>query len=122
MPASSPNSSSPDALSLESKVRLLLEQKCFRCHGDKTQKAELNLSTKSGIFKGSESGPVIQPGKPNESLLYEMVHDGLMPPEKKDRLSKEQIETIRRSIKSGAAFTDSSSTSSFQTGDCSRDS
>jgi uncharacterized membrane protein len=107
--ATSPNSSPPRSDSFESKIRSLLQSKCFRCHGAKTQKAELNLSTKSGIYKGSESGPVIQPGKPEESLLYEMVYDGLMPPEKKDRLSKEQIETIRQWINAGAAFSDSKS-------------
>ena len=83
----------------------LLKAKRSKCHGDKRQKAELNLSAPESIAKGSESGPVIVPGKPAESLLYQMVHEGEMPPTKKDRLSAAEIESIRLWIEKGARFT-----------------
>jgi mono/diheme cytochrome c family protein len=91
-------------LIFETDVHPLLQSKCLRCHGDKTRKADLNLSTRAGILKGSESGPVIVPGKPAESLLYEMVHAGNMPPGKKDALSAAEIDLIRRWIEAGARF------------------
>jgi len=82
----------------------LLAAKCGRCHGEKTQKSELNLGSPAGIQMGSESGPVIEPGKPDESLLFELVHDGEMPPDEDDRLSPEEVEILRAWIASGAVF------------------
>ncbi len=89
----------------ETDVLPLLRAKCLRCHGEKANKADLDLRTRSGILKGSESGPVVRPGKPQESLLYEMVHTGRMPPGKTNKLSPAEVETIRRWITSGAHFT-----------------
>ena len=88
--------------SYQEDIRPLLQAKCSRCHGAKTRKADLDLTALTGILKGSESGPVIVPGKPDGSLLYEKVHDGAMPPGKKDRLSAAEVETIRRWIAAGA--------------------
>src|SRR5215468_7687149 len=62
----------------EKDVQPILSAKCFRCHGEKTKKADLDLSTVAGIRKGSESGPVIVAGKPSESRLFEMVHEEKM--------------------------------------------
>ena len=59
----------------------------------------LDLTTLSSVLKGSESGEIIEKNKPDESLLYEMVHEGLMPPEESEKtLTKSQIELIRRWI------------------------
>src|SRR5262249_52567585 len=88
----------------EADVEPLLKAKCARCHGDKARKADLNLGSRAAILKGSESGPVIVPGKPAESKLYEMVHEGKMPPGNKDKLSKAEVESIRRWIEDGARF------------------
>jgi hypothetical protein len=88
----------------EKDVFPLLKANCFRCHGDKGKQAELDLRTRAGILQGSESGPIIVPGKPDESRLYEMVHEGLMPPGKKGKLGPAEVETIRRWIESGARF------------------
>src|SRR5262249_55197468 len=88
----------------EADIEPLLKAKCLRCHGDKARKADLDLGTRAGILKGSESGPVIVPGKPAESKLYEMVHEGKMPPGNKDKLSRTEVETIRRWIEAAAGF------------------
>jgi mono/diheme cytochrome c family protein len=93
-----------EAPRFETDVLPLFQAKCLRCHGDKAKKAELDLRTRAGILKGSESGPVIQPGKPQESLLYEMVHSGKMPPGKADKLGPAEVEIIRRWIVAGAPF------------------
>ncbi|MGH7171374.1 MAG: c-type cytochrome domain-containing protein [Gemmataceae bacterium] len=90
------------ALLFETDVLPLLQAKCLRCHGDKAKKAELDLRTRAGILKGGESGAVVQPGKPQESPLYEMVHGGKMPPRKRDKLGPAEVEIIRRWIE--AAF------------------
>jgi hypothetical protein len=94
----------PKAPSFRDDVRPLLEAKCWRCHSGKTRRKDLDLSSPAGILKGSESGPVIIPGKPGESLLYEKVHSGKMPPAKKDHLSEVEIEMLRRWIAGGTKF------------------
>jgi mono/diheme cytochrome c family protein len=88
----------------EKSVQPLLNVKCVKCHGEKAKKADLDLRTPAGIRKGSESGPVIVPGKPDDSRLYEMVHEGKMPPGAKDKLTAAEVETIRRWIEAGARF------------------
>src|SRR5438876_10477866 len=64
-------------------VRPLFQAKCVRCHGGETAKADLDLRTHGATLKGGETGPVVVPGKPEKSLLFEKVHEGMMPPGKK---------------------------------------
>ncbi|MBM4069473.1 MAG: DUF1553 domain-containing protein [Planctomycetes bacterium] len=86
-------------------VRPILLAKCSHCHGNKTQKAELALHSPEAIRRGSESGPVIVPGKAAESKLFELIHKGLMPPKRENKtLTKSEVEIIRRWIDAGASF------------------
>jgi mono/diheme cytochrome c family protein len=80
----------------------IFQTKCLRCHAAKRRKADLDLSTLATLLRGGETGPVVVPGKPDKSLLYEKVHNGEMPPARKDRLSETEVATIRRWIESGA--------------------
>ncbi len=91
-------------------VRPLLQAKCWRCHGEEVRKGELALHTPAGIRKGSESGPVIVPGESAKSRLYEFVRDGEMPPDKKNPLTKAEVEIIRRWIDGGARFENETAT------------
>src|SRR5262249_12471756 len=86
----------------EGDIRPLVQAKCAKCHGDKVRKADLDPTTPDGILKGGESGKAIAAGKPDESLLFEKVHKGEMPPKKEGRLSEADVETIRRWIAAGA--------------------
>ena len=83
-------------------IRPLLQAKCWRCHGEKVRRADLDLRTHAAILAGGESGPAVVPGKPDDSLLYENIHSGAMPPNKKDPLSKAEMELVRDWIKAGA--------------------
>lgn len=97
--------SKPSPYSFEKDVLPLLESKCLSCHGSKVQKSELNLSTQAGIRKGSSSGPILVPGKADESLLFEVVREGLMPPpEHGEPLTAEESSLLRQWIDSGAHF------------------
>jgi mono/diheme cytochrome c family protein len=87
---------------LDATVLQLLEAKCVRCHGGKAPRADLDLRTLAGARKGGESGPAIVPGKPHDSLLFEKVRSGAMPPGKKNRLGTAELETLRRWIAAGA--------------------
>lgn len=90
------------ALRFDADVLPILQAHCVRCHGEKTRRASLDLSSAAGVAKGGENGPVVVAGKVEESRLYELVHGGEMPPNKKDPLSKAQLDTLRRWIEAGA--------------------
>jgi len=89
----------------ETAIQPLFRAKCLQCHGGDARKADLDLSTLAGIRKGGESGVVIVAGEPDASALYEKVRSGEMPPDGKDPLSEEQVETIARWIAAGAKST-----------------
>lgn len=91
-----------DTPQFERDVKPLLAERCARCHGEKSRKAELDLSTLAGLQKGGESGAVVEPESAEESLLFEKVRDGEMPPDEKDRLSDAEVATIRQWIEAGA--------------------
>lgn len=86
----------------EKEIQPLLVERCAHCHGNDTQKAELNLETAAGILKGGESGPILVAGDPDKSAVYEKVHSGEMPPEGEPRLSEKEVELIHRWIAAGA--------------------
>lgn len=89
----------------ESDILPLLQAKCVRCHGGKEPQGELNLSTLALTLQGGDSGAAVVPGKPEASLLYEKIHNGTMPPEKKNRLGEAEVELVRRWILAGARST-----------------
>ena len=86
----------------ESKVRPLLAQRCFRCHGPKKQRGGLRLDQGPHILAGGDSGPVLKPGKPGDSLLIQAInYQGLeMPPDRK--LSQREVEVLTQWVRSGA--------------------
>jgi cytochrome c553 len=92
----------PPAPRFETDIRPLLQAKCVRCHGGKARKADLDLTSRAGVQKGGESGAVVVPGKPKESLLFEKIHTGAMPPNKREALSAAEVELVRRWIAAGA--------------------
>src|SRR5712691_8876269 len=83
-------------------VPILKNRTCLGCHGTGVKMKELNLSTYQSALQGSEAGPVIVAGKPEESRLFRMVKDGVMPPGGKIHLSDEELGIIRGWIESGA--------------------
>ncbi len=92
----------------ETEVLPIFEAKCSKCHGDQKRNAGLSLVTGSELLRGGESGEVVVAGKPDESLLFEMIHDGQMPPKDSTKLTTVEIELIRRWITEGAKFSDGS--------------
>src|ERR1700731_3482173 len=63
----------------KSEILPVLEKNCVSCHSDQKKMAGLDLSTFSGVMAGGSSGPVIAPGKPERSLLWQMVESDKMP-------------------------------------------
>ncbi len=73
--ADDPAISADDAAFFEAKIRPILAAKCDGCHSAtaKTLRGGLRLDSKPGWQKGGDSGPAIEPGKPEESLLVAAV-------------------------------------------------
>jgi mono/diheme cytochrome c family protein len=88
----------------ENTVRPLLVARCIKCHGPDKQKGGLRLDSKAGWQTGGESGPAIEPGKPDASLVIKAVtgKDGLaqMPPDAK--LTDREIAALTKWVKDGA--------------------
>ncbi len=88
----------------ESKIRPLLNARCIECHDEQTLEGGLRLDIRSGWQKGGHSGRAIQPGKPEESTLYQAVvyldKDLKMPPDA--QLPADEIALLREWIDQGA--------------------
>jgi hypothetical protein len=88
----------------EKDVRPILKNRCFKCHGDDEQKADLNLQTIDAALKGGSSGEVLKKGRPNSSLLMQAIEheEGVekMPP-KSGKMPDEEIALIRAWIIAG---------------------
>jgi Protein of unknown function (DUF1553)/Protein of unknown function (DUF1549)/Planctomycete cytochrome C len=84
-------------------VAPVLEQRCIHCHGGAAPKGKLSLATAAAVLKGGESGPAVVPGKPDESVLLEMISgDRPQMPQKDKPLAKQEVERIRTWIERGA--------------------
>src|SRR6185503_15611362 len=88
----------------ERKVRPLLAENCFSCHGEEKQKSHLRLDSPAAIRAGGEGGAVIVPEQPEKSRLLIAVRyqdeDLKMPPKK--RLSARQVADLTEWVKLGA--------------------
>ncbi len=88
----------------ESKIRPVLIKHCYECHAGSSEdiKGGLRVDWAGGLATGGDSGPAIEPGKPEESLLLSALEfeDIEMPPSGK--LPAEVIDNFRKWITSGA--------------------
>ncbi len=93
----------------EQKIRPVLVSTCYECHsaGAKANgklKGGLFLDTRAALLTGGDEGPVLVPGKPDDSLLIKAVRwsreDLHMPPKKK--LPPEVIADFEKWVAMGA--------------------
>ncbi|MCS7020878.1 MAG: PSD1 and planctomycete cytochrome C domain-containing protein [Gemmataceae bacterium] len=86
-------------------VRPILSNACFKCHGPGTQKGKLRLDEREAAVRRG----AIVPGQPAESELLRRITasdeaERMPPPESGDRLSPQQVDTLRRWIAAGAPY------------------
>lgn len=92
----------------EKRIRPILVARCFECHSAdaKTVHGGLLLDSSAGLKTGGDSGPVFEPGNPDESLLLSAIAydtDGFqMPP--KGKLPDAEIAELNAWIQRGAPF------------------
>lgn len=90
----------------EKKIRPVLVQHCHECHATGANKlgGSLLLDHRDGLRKGGDSGPAVEPGKPEESLLIQALKHGddapKMPP--KGKLPAAVIADFEEWVKLGA--------------------
>ena len=106
--AGSPTASAADAIEFfESKIRPLLASKCYTCHTD-AKSGGLRIDSRRTLLRGGHSGPAIELGNPEKSLLIQAVshpHERLrMPPT--GQLEPHEIEDLKQWIRSGANWPD----------------
>lgn len=98
----------PPPVSFQKEIAPLLVQACLACHGDKDPQGEYQLTTFENLTKhGYSDSPVVTPGKPAESELYNLISaedaDVRMPKEA-DPLSAAQVALVHRWIVEGAKY------------------
>lgn len=90
----------------ETKIRPVLVEQCFKCHGSEAVSNGLRVDSRAALLKGGDSGPSIVVGKPAQSLLIKAIsgvnEDLEMPPE--NPLSKPTIEHFSQWIQNGAKW------------------
>jgi len=95
------------------KVKPILQENCFECHGGSDGKggfkvkSGLQLISRKGLLKGGQHGPAFNEKEPLKSLVLEVIsysNDDLqMPP--KNKLDAGQIGLITEWVKRGAPWT-----------------
>jgi len=85
----------------------ILQEKCFRCHGEKTQ-GGLKLHSRTAALRGGDSAiPAIVPGMPEASEMLARLRTtdaSIMMPPSGERLSEAEIARLEKWIRDGAAW------------------
>ena len=82
-------------------VRPILESRCKKCHMGEHVSEGLDMNTYESLLKGSQNGPVINPGNAGDSLLVQKIMKGEMP-KRGPKLTPVQIQIITDWINAGA--------------------
>ncbi len=92
-----------DAPIFEQDVQPILSAYCLTCHGKSSPEQGVDLRTARTVLRGGSNGPVVKRGSPDESLLYQKLSQGKMPPKAfKSQVPEADVETIRHWIEAGA--------------------
>lgn len=93
---------SPPVPRFESDVRPILRAHCWQCHGEEEElQGGLDTRLVRYLLKGGDSGPALVPGDHAQSLIYQRMAAGEMPPGEK-KVPAEALEVIARWIDAGA--------------------
>jgi mono/diheme cytochrome c family protein len=103
----------------ETRIRPLLAEHCYRCHGPDRHKGGLRLDARQGMLRGGDSGTaLIVTGRPEQSLLIRAVghqDDTLRMPPKK-RLSDRQVADLTRWVQRGAPYPQAAASAGSEAG------
>ncbi len=100
-------SASPDQhiAFFEEQIRPLLHTHCSECHGEEKQESGLRVDRRAAFFAGGDTGSILSPDYPDESLLLKAVRyedDLQMPPD--DPLPADAVALLTRWVEMGAPW------------------
>lgn len=97
-------SDEPRQVDFNRDVLPIFKKKCFACHSETQPKGGLDMTSRAAMLKGGHSGAALLPGKPDESLMIELIEFNEMPPRKDQdrRVSGAELHTLRAWIAAGA--------------------
>jgi hypothetical protein len=88
------------------RIEPVLAAECYKCHSASAPKLRggLALDTRAGLLRGGDSGPVVVPGKSDESPLVQALRheEGLAMPPKKPKLPDRVIADVAAWVDMGA--------------------
>ncbi len=87
----------------EKKVRPILVERCYECHGEKKPAGGLRLDHREGVLKGGDRGAAFVAGDPEASLLIKSItpSDPEFQNPPKHKLPAGEIETLKEWIRLG---------------------
>jgi hypothetical protein len=98
--------SGPDpARYFDERIAPILMKRCLGCHNHELNDGGIAFDIRESLLKGGRHGPVITPGKPEQSYLLEVIrHKGdiRMPPGLP--LPRKEVELLRKWIANGAQW------------------
>lgn len=86
----------------ERSIAPILIERCLECHSGAAPKGRLDLTTADGLRRGGKQGAAVVAGQPEQSLLWQRVDDGSMPP--KNPLPEKEKRLLHDWIKAGALW------------------
>ena len=93
----------PDEPTYSEHIQPVFEKFCVECHGIEATENSFDIRTWRTILAGGDSGPAVEPGQPEESLLLDQMEDEIMPPEgdmptaREIELVADGLQPVRRS-------------------------
>lgn len=89
----------------ETKIRPVLADNCFACHGETLQQGGLRADSRAALLKGGTSGPAIIPGQPDRSPLVTVLHyDGKIKMPPSGKLKPAEIAALGEWVRRGAPW------------------
>ena len=90
----------PPLVGYQEDIQPIFQSACNSCHGETVQNLGLKVTEYEALMEGSENGPVIVPGDPENSLLWRQIRDNIMP--LVGELDAVEKEKVRAWIQAGA--------------------
>lgn len=104
-PAFAAQPSGRDQRFFDTRVAPILAKRCLGCHNQELNNGGISFLDRDSLLKGGGRGPAIVPGRPEESVLVNVLrHDGevQMPPGRK--LPPGEIRILTEWIRRGAVW------------------
>ena len=91
----------------ETRVRPVLAENCYQCHGPaaKTAFGNLRIASRESLLKGGDTGPAVVPGSPDNSLFIRAIrHEGAIKMPPRGKLKQADIDALVEWVKQGASW------------------